>query len=70
MNDEEVKDFFDEGENWHKTKAKDRFVKDFRKKLKGDKNPDFYLEKETKEVILRGRINNKIYVRTKRFYKK
>gem|GEM_PF-4447009 len=41
------------GKNWHKTGAKGKFLNMFKNQMKGDKNADFFMDKVTKEVLLR-----------------
>lgn len=70
MTDEELADFLGEGDDWHYDgKAKDDYRKGFRKQLRGDTNADFQIDKDTREVVLRGNKNKDIYVRTGQYYK-
>lgn len=41
------------GKNWHKTTEKTNFLKGYQKLMKGDKNADFWIDKNTKNVLLR-----------------
>jgi RHS repeat-associated protein len=50
---DEIGDFLGAGANWHKTAAKKKFLNKFKKRLKGDTNADFYLDKSTKEIWLK-----------------
>jgi RHS repeat-associated protein len=46
------------GEGWHKNGSKTKLVKKFGKELKGSTNADFYIVKETGEVLLKGNKSN------------
>ena len=48
----DVGKFLDEGENWHKTSAKIKYLQQFGKLLRGNKNVDFYFDPKTNEVYL------------------
>jgi len=70
MSEKQIGEFLGEGDDWHYDgKAKNSFVKEFSKQLKGEANPDFYIDKKTNEVVLKGRSNSKIEVRTNRILK-
>ncbi len=51
------------GNNWHKNGAKTKFLKPYLKQLKGSTNADFYIDKTTKEILLKGNKSN-AWVRT------
>lgn len=51
---DEIGEFLGEGANWHKTSAKSDFLKLFKSKLQGSTNADFYIDKVTNEVLLKG----------------
>ena len=53
MSPDQIGEFLGAGRDWHKTSAKSKFLKQFKKELKGDTNADFYLDKVTKEVFLK-----------------
>ncbi len=40
--------------NWHKTKLKEKLLKAYYKQLKGSTNFDFYIDKTSKEILLKG----------------
>eukprot|EP01132_Coremiostelium_polycephalum_P001037 gene1037-1315_t len=54
MSPDEIGDFLEGGNNWHKTSIKADFLKHFRKELKGNTNADFYIDRYTKEILLKG----------------
>ncbi len=60
---DEIGDFLGAGKNWHEGKAKKKFLNKFKKELKGDTNADFYVDKKTKEILLKSN-KNKNWVRT------
>ena len=63
MTPDEIGKFLGAGKNWHKTNVKGDYVRQFEKGLRGDKNADFYIDKATNEVVLKGNQNH-VYVRT------
>jgi len=42
------------GKDWHKNGEKRKLLKQFRKELKGSTNADFYINKKTKEIFIKG----------------
>ena len=52
MTDEEIARFFGD-EKWHKTKAKQKYLKIFEKEMKGDTNADFHINKDTNDIYLK-----------------
>ena len=56
------------GKNWHQNGAKKRFINKFSKLLKGDTNADFYIDKATKQVLLKSN-KSENWVETRRFLK-
>ncbi len=70
MTEKEIGDFLDAGDDWHYNgKAKSNFVKNFNKQLKGERNPDFRINKNTKEVYLKPR-SGKPEIPTGKYYNK
>ncbi len=60
MTPDEIGDLLKSGKDWHYDgKAKDKFLGPFYKQLKGDKNADFWLDKDTKEVFLKTNKSNR-----------
>lgn len=53
MSLDDIRDFLNPGKDWHKGKAKTKFLEKFKKELKGDTNVDFYLDKNTKKVFFK-----------------
>lgn len=53
MTDNEIGEFFGD-KNWHKGSYKKSLMKDFQKELKGSTNVDFYVDKTTNQVYLKG----------------
>ncbi|MNK04936.1 hypothetical protein D3C87_228090 [compost metagenome] len=51
------------GEGWHKNGAKTKIVKKFGRDLKGSTNADFFIEKNTGEILLQGN-QSKAWVQT------
>ena len=58
MSPDDIGKFLGAGKDWHKTSAKTKFLKQFKKELKGDTNADFYIDKTTKEVFLKSNKSN------------
>ena len=58
MTDEEIARFFGD-EEWHDTNAKKDYLGNFKKKMKGDTNADFHINKDTNDIYLK--TNKKIY---------
>ena len=52
MTDEEIARFFGD-EKWHKTKEKQKYLKKFEKKMKGDTNADFHINNDTNDIYLK-----------------
>ena len=52
MTDEEISRFFGD-EKWHKTNAKRDYLDIFKKKMKGDTNADFHINKDTNDIYLK-----------------
>ena len=70
LEDKEVEQKF--GKDFHKPgKMKDIYKDDFRKQLRknGDKNFDFYLDRNTNEILLKGNSSGK-EIRTGDFFNK
>ena len=44
---------FFEDEEWHDTNAKKDYLKKFEKKMKGDTNADFHIDKDTNDIYLK-----------------
>ena len=53
MTDNEIGEFFGD-KNWHKGNYKKSLMKDFQKELKGSTNVNFYVDKTTNQVYLKG----------------
>lgn len=54
MSINEIGEFLGAGKKWHYDgKAKGKFLDQFKKQLRGDKNADFWIDKDTKEVFLK-----------------
>lgn len=53
MSPDDIGEFLGAGKNWHSSGAKNKFLKNFKKELKGDTNADFYLDKTTGDVFLK-----------------
>ena len=58
MTDKEIAHFFGD-EEWHDTNAKSDYLGNFKKKMKGDTNADFHINKDTNDIYLK--TNKKIY---------
>ena len=52
MTDKEIERFFGD-EKWQKTKEKQKYLKIFEKKMKGDTNADLYINKDTNDIYLK-----------------
>jgi len=68
MPKKQVKEFLDAGEDCHQNGEKPKFTRRFLKQLKGDDNPDFYFDKNTGEIFLKG-VKNGVEVPTGEFIK-
>ena len=62
MTDKEISRFFGD-EKWHKTNAKSDYLKKFEKKMKGDTNADFHINKDTNDIYLKTN-QKKIWINT------
>jgi len=67
MTEDAIGDFLGDV-NWHNTSAKNGFVNLFKKELKGQTNPDFYIDPNTFQVFLKTR-DGKITIPTGQFHK-
>jgi RHS repeat-associated protein len=63
MSDKELCDYFGD-KNWHQKGYKQDYLKDFRKALNGDKNPDFYYDKLNNNLWLRGTRDKNLWINT------
>ena len=64
MTTDEIAEFFNDP-NWHqKRSTKANFVKKYADQLKGEKNPDFWIDKGTNEILLKGVNKKDLWVKT------
>ena len=66
MSPDDIGEFLGKGKDWHKTSAKSNFLNKYKKGLKGSTNADFYVDKNTGEVLLKGNKSG-AWVRTGKF---
>lgn len=57
MTDREIAQYFNDN-NWHKEKYKKNILNKYRKELKGSTNADFYVDKNTHHICIRGNKSN------------
>ncbi|MBE7635198.1 hypothetical protein [Tenacibaculum finnmarkense] len=50
MTSSEIESFL--GKGWHKNSSKTKYLKKYKKQMKGDTNADFYIHKKTKRIYL------------------
>ena len=62
MTDKEISRFFGD-EEWHNTNAKPDYLDIFQKKMKGDINADFHINKDTNDIYLKTN-EKKIWINT------